>query len=294
MRITVLLAGLWLLLFNLSGQEQEDTSEYWKFDGTTALNISQVSLTNWASGGENSISGNSFVNLSLSYSKKKMTWNNDLEIAYGIIRQGEKEYVTWRKTDDKIDLASKVGVNAFSEKWFYSAMLSFKTQMDEGYNYPNDSVKISDFMAPAYLLFSMGFDFKDADHFSVLISPATGKMTIVNSTILANQGAYGVEEGENTRLEMGGFIKATYKAEIMKNVKLSTKINFFSNYLEQPENVDIEWETLVSLKANKYVSANLKTHLIYDHDIKIEDENGNAAPRMQFKEILGIGFAYSF
>ncbi len=236
-------------------------------------------------------------------------WSNSLDIGYGINKQGKDE--DFKKTDDKIDFLSKYGRNA-AKRLYYAALLNFKTQMTAGYNYPNDSAKISALFAPAYILGSLGMDYKPKDDFSAYISPITSKITIVADKDLANQGAFGVNpakydefnvlvsEGEKVRFELGGYLRMEYRKVLMENITLLTKLDLFRNYLDNPQNIDVSWETLITMKVNKYISATLNTHLIYDYDIKFDiDTDGDGTyddieSRPQFKEVLGIGFSYKF
>lgn len=107
-----------------SAQAQEKTSEEWDVGGTSRLNFSQVNLTNWSAGGQNSLSLNGLVSFHAHKTKGKGLWENFLEVDYGIINQGES---SWIKTDDRIDFTSKYGHKA-TEKWSYAALLNFKTQ----------------------------------------------------------------------------------------------------------------------------------------------------------------------
>ncbi len=135
-------------------QDPVDADTLWKFTGVTSLNLSQLSLTNWAAGGENSISGNVFFKLSPDYDDGTINWDNDLTLGFGLMKQGDNEV---NKSDDQIELSSKFGYRA-GKKWFYTALLSFKSQFADGYNYPDDvKTKISGFMAPGYLNFSLGY-----------------------------------------------------------------------------------------------------------------------------------------
>lgn len=252
--------------------------------------INQLTLTNWAAGGENSISVNGMFNLFANYKKDKTTWDNTLDLAYGIIKQGDADM---RKADDRIELSSKYGRHAF-ENWYYSGLLSFKSQMNDGFKYPNDSVRISAFLAPAYLTASLGMDFKPNANFSMFISPLTGKTTFVMAQELADAGAFGVGPGENIRFEFGGFAKFMYKKDLGKNVNFLTKLDLFSNYLENPSWIDVNWEVLIAMKINKYISASINSLLIYDKDIMIADETGVEKDRVQFKELVGVGFSYKF
>lgn len=283
-----------LMSSSLSGIAQEDTVKLWKTGGVSTLNFSQVSLENWAAGGENSYSLNGMFSLHANYKKDRTSWENSLDFGYGIIKQGSRGV---RKTDDKLELTSKYGYKS-SSNWYYSGAFTFKTQFDEGYKYNDEAgtkAKLSEFMAPAYVLASLGMDYKPSDHFTLLVSPVTGKSTIVMDDSLSNAGAFGVDPGKNMRNEFGGFIKIAYNKEIWTNVTLNTKLDLFSNYIDEPQNVDVNWEILISMKVNEYLSANFNAQVIYDDDTKFIGKDGvEHGPRIQFKEVLGIGFSYKF
>ncbi len=289
-------------------KQAADSLDGWKTGGVISINLTQVSLTNWAAGGNNSISVNGILSLFANLKKGNSTWDNSLDLSYGMLQQGNE---SMRKTDDKIDFTSKYGQKAF-KNWYYAGLVNFKSQMTPGYNYPNDSTKISDFMAPAYTLVAIGMDYKPSDVFTLFISPLTMKTTFVNDQTLADAGAYGVDpaeyddfgmllkSGKNIRSEYGGYLRAQFKKDIMENINLQSKLELFSNYAENPDYVDVNWEVLIAMKVNKYISATLSTQLIYDHDIDIGvDTNGDdvidkVGPRTQFKEVLGVGLAYKF
>ena len=294
--------------FSAFSQTPADTTKNWETGGTYSFTLNQVSLTNWQAGGENSISGNTLLNIFGNYKKGKLSWDNNLTLAYGLSQIGDYEL---RKTDDRIEFNSSVGYNA-SKKWDYTAFLIFRTQFTDGFDYPNDSVKISTFFAPAYLIGGLGMEYKEKKWFRVNISPISTKLTFVGDQTLANRGAFGVEgaevdtagniitEGKNMRAELGGSVKIVIKKELMENVSMQTQLDLFSNYLENPQNVDVNWDFLINLKVNKWLSANLSTNLIYDDDINIaveEDAEGNvikSGPRTQFRQIFGAGLNITF
>jgi hypothetical protein len=283
-----------------------DTTQGWKKGGILSVNLAQTSLKNWAAGGQNSVALNGIFAVFANLKQGKSAWDNSLNIGYGFMKQGKEGT---RKTDDKIDLLSKYGRQAFSN-FYYAALLNFKTQMTAGYNYPDVTNKISDLFAPAYLLMALGMDYKPNANFTAFLAPLTAKFTFVNDKALSDAGAFGVEPGDKSKSEIGGYIRASYTKndftqEFLKNIAFNTKIDLFSNYLENPQNIDVSWETLISMKINKYVSVSLITHLMYDDNIKIAvDRNKDgildaaelAAPgsRTQFKEIFGAGFSYNF
>ena len=290
-----------IMAFSAFAQQPEDADTLWKYSGLTSLNLSQLSLTNWAAGGDNSISGNVLVKLSADFDDGTKNWDNDLILGFGLIRQGSD---LTRKSDDQIDLSSKFGYKAGEGNWFYSALLGFKTQFYQGYDKPGeeDREKISNFMAPGYLNFSLGMDYKPNKKFSALLAPLAGKFTFVMDEDLSNKegGAFGLDQGESVRAELGAYIKLTYKNEILKNVILDTKLDLFSNYLENPQYVDVNWDMLLTFKVNEFLSASLLTQLIYDYDIQFGiDENGDGEDdsfesRVQFKELFGLGLTYTF
>ncbi|HNX82856.1 MAG: DUF3078 domain-containing protein [Bacteroidales bacterium] len=280
-----------------SGQDA-DTTQGWHKSGVFSLNMSQANFTNWAAGGQNSLALNGLVNLGANYRMGKSAWDNALIIGYGKMVQKGND-LGWMKTDDRIDFQSKYGRKA-TEKWFYSGLMSFKTQMDNGYNYPDTDNKISGLLSPAYLLFSLGMDYKPNPNFSVFLSPLTSKNTIVMDDDLSMAGAFGVEPGKNFRPELGAYANIAYKKdEIVKNVNFMTKLDLFTNYLKNPQNIDISWEALLVLKVNEFISATVNTLLLYDDDILIKiDEGSEGEPvlgkRAQFKEVIGVGFTYKF
>lgn len=289
-------------------QQNADTLDGWKTGGVFSINLTQVSLTNWSAGGQNSLSVNGLLSIFANLKKGNSTWDNSLDLGYGILYQDGSDV---RKTDDKIDFTSKYGQKAF-KNWYYAGLLNFKSQMTAGYNYPDDSTEISTFLAPAYVLVALGMDYKPSDAFTLFISPLTMKTTIVNDQTLANAGAFGVDpaeynnlgilisDGKTIRTEYGGYLRAQFKKDIMKNINLQTKLELFSNYEENPDHIDVNWETLIAMKVNKYISATISTQLIYDHDIDIAvDTNGDdiidkSGPRTQFKEVLAVGISYKF
>jgi hypothetical protein len=292
----------------------------WHKGGIISLNFSQTSLTNWAAGGESSVAANGLVNVFAKYKLKRIAWDNSLDLGYGFIKSGELDL---RKNEDKIDFTSKFGYAANDKnKLFYTALLNFKSQFTTGYEYPNDTtkVKISDFAAPAYTLFSLGMDYKPYDYFSLYISPLTIKTTIVSDQNLADAGAFGVDkasydvagnkiaDGEKVRTEFGAYLNARFQKDVATNVNLLTKLDLFSNYSENPQNVDVNWELLLAMKVNSLLTASISTQLIYDDDIDIQEyavRNGFripkvredrvtplAGPRVQFKEVISIGLSY--
>jgi hypothetical protein len=278
-----------------------DTTQGWKKGGVVSLNLAQTSLTNWSAGGQNSFAVNGLLSTFANYKKGKTSWVNSLDLGYGLLKQGSTGY---RKTDDKFDFLSKYGYEAF-KNFYYAALFNFKTQMAPGwkYNEDNSKTKISNLFAPAYLTVALGLDYKPSAYLSAFIAPLTGKITFVTDKELSDAGAFGVTPGKTSFSEFGGYLRAIYskndfKIEFLKNVTFTTKIDLFSNYIKNPENIVVNWETLIAFKVNKFLSANINTQLVYDDKIKIpvirDRVPKSIGSLVQFKEIIGVGFSYNF
>ncbi len=285
-----LLTILFLLPATLFAQDAvKDT--LWNTTTTATLNFSQVSLTNWAAGGKSSMSGLFMLNYAANYKKDKLSWDNAFDLRYGFIK--EKDTDT-RKSDDLIDISSKLGYEV-GGGWNYAGMLSFKSQFAPGYKYPDEDPRelISRFMAPGYLNAALGMDYK-TDGLSILLAPVSGKFTFVLADDV-NEEDFGLDADKKVRSELGATVKVEYKTDVVKNVTLDTKLNLFSNYLNNPQNVDVDWKVQLNMKVNDYLSANLITHLIYDDDVKIEDpDTGISGARLQFMESFGVGLTFKF
>jgi len=284
---------------------------YWKFGAETGINFTQGYLSNWVKGGESSISalGNftSFAN----FTKNKTKWENNFRFKYGLMKTGEKGL---RKNDDLWEINTKFGQKAFGnlgrkimekhgkeslKNWYYSFLVSMKSQIAAGYNYPNDSVIVSSFMSPSRLFFALGLDYKPNKTTSILISPITSKSTIVRDTVNIDQTKYGLNPDRKIKSEMGGYMKAKFLLKINDDISLDNKLSLFTNYLKDPQNIDIDWEATLKMRINYYINANISTHLIYDDNIEVplfndEGTNIGSGPRTQFKELINVGFTFKF
>lgn len=283
----------------------------WKKGGLIGFNFTQASFTNWAAGGINSVSGQFLFNGYINYKKNLTTWDNVLDMSYGLVKQNS---MSIRKADDKFDFTTKYGQYAFRKVWYYTVLGNFKTQFQPGYTYEGDTAKtlISDFMSPGYLVLALGLDYKPNDRFSVFTAPLTAKYTFVTNDQLANQGAYGVEKaitdtagnillpGKHVRQEFGGYFRMQYRGDVMKNVNLLAKLELFSNYLDRPQNIDVNTEVLVTMKVNKFLSASINLQAIYDNDVDIAVDRNNdgvidgKGPRLQFRQVVAVGIAVKF
>jgi hypothetical protein len=257
--------------------------------------MTQVNLTNWAAGGFNTVSGIAMFNGTANWKKGRRAWDNSLVLAFGGQQIANADP---QKTDDRIELNSKYGYE-LKKSLYLAGVFQFRTQFTEGFN--ADGHRISNFLAPAYAILGVGLDYRPNDNFTVFFSPLTARLVMVNDDKLfegvgPDDRVYGVKNGNTTELELGGYLRMQYKRELAKNITFLTRGDLFSNYLRNPQNLDVTWETLWTFKVNEWFAATLNTMLIYDHDTNLPKTNPEGlpyfGPATQFKETLGIGLSF--
>ncbi|MFT5860242.1 MAG: hypothetical protein ACI865_002350 [Flavobacteriaceae bacterium] len=297
------IAAICTIGISLGSSAQEKDSS-WTLKAIYGVNGTQSSFVNWNAGGRNNISVLAYIVASAKYKKDNIKWDNDLGLALGGIQYIDKGATEdLQKTDDRIELATNFGYK-LKEHYYISFLAGFRTQFLDGFTDVSQP-RTSKFMAPGYVNIALGLDFTPTDNFSLFISPLASKMTFVQDETLANAGAFGVDPavfddvtglmtapGKMFRPEFGAYFKMKYAKEIFKNIEMKTKLELFSNYIENPQNIDVNAEVLFTFKVNDWFSASLNWNLIYDHDIQITDINGNTGPRTQFKSVLGLGLSY--
>lgn len=291
------------LFTSLIAFSQDSKVSNWSRSGSAGLNFAQSHLSNWAAGGENALNSSARFIYQANYEKGKNKWNTNLDLGLGYSIIGDNKAI---KTDDKIEINSMIGHKA-TENLHYSLSFSFKSQFADGFDYKTDSTNpISRLMAPAYLTLGFGMDWAPNKVIEVNFSPATARMTFVTDQKLADAGAFGVDpavyndsgiktkDGMTSRFEFGGKLVAKLNVDIAKNVNFNSKLELFSDYIKNPQNIDIDWQNMFTMKVNSWLNANITMHMIYDDDITITDKDGKKGPRTQFKEVLSIGIAYKF
>jgi len=261
----------------------------WKRGGLISLNLSQGSLSNWAAGGDNfSLAVSSYFNYYFYYKKNRHSWDNNLDVNLGYIQTSS---LGSRKNDDRIDYLSKYGFKIDTTgKWYLSGLFNFRSQFFDGYTFPSGQpVFSSSILSPAYIILSAGFDYKPGDKFSLFLSPLTSRWVIVANNALSKIGAYGVDSGSHILNEIGAFATINYNNALTKNITYKTRLDLFSNYIKNPQNINLFMTNQLSFKINKFLSASYSLDMIYDDNVRIFGPNGSS-PALQLKSLIGIGF----
>jgi hypothetical protein len=259
----------------------EEKPNGWNKKGIATVLVNQASFTNWMAGGQSSISGNAAIKYDFNYKSDTWTWDNKLTANYGLTKINGQEL---QKTDDRLEFNSLLGKKASGE-WYYSGFFNFKTQFDSGFDQADTSVKKSHFFSPAYLQFGPGMLWKRNDNMKINIAPATSKVILVHKHFTEKGPSFGVLQGESSRYEFGAAINAYYKFSLMENVTAENILNLYTNYMEDAQNVDLDYTLNIVMKVNKYLTTNFAYQTIYDD---------NAFPGFQTRQVIGIGVNYGF
>ena len=272
-------------------KEVDTSSKSWKRGALLGVNISQGSLSNWAAGGDDfSLSANSNINLFAFYKKGKYSWDNTFDLNIGYVNTTSQG---GRKNDDRFDFLTKYGT-AVNSKLNISVLANLRSQLFKGYTYPN-GVKTysSTFMAPGYLLNSIGLDYKPVKGLSIYFSPVTARWVIVRDTSLANRGAYGVTPGKTSNFEFGAFATLAYQRIINKIITYKGRMDLFSNYKHDPWNIDLFFANAFNAKLGKSLAVSWSLDFIYDDDVRLFGKN-QRSPGLQIKSLVGIGIIKRF
>ena len=317
-----------LLLLKVTAFAASDADTSWHHWGGVLVNFNQSTFYQWAPGGQSNLAFNTAFNYTTKFEKGKNLWRTDFLGSYGTVRNFDIGATGltdnfWRKSDDVFQINSKYSRKS-SEKWFYSGNMNFISQFDKGYAAPDFTPANykSNILAPAFITAALGFTYKPNKSFEAFVSPATGKLTIVNDQMLADLGVGGVKKayidengkaisGEKTRFEFGASAVIQYnKPNIIKNVDLKTMLQLFNNYTDENKdnrkNIDITWNWNIIMKINKYLAASIIGQLVYDDNILVPkkvdisrdtktgllDYKYTYGKGIQLKNVLGIGFSY--
>ncbi len=268
----------------------------WTSKGRIQLLFNQSAFNKeWIGGGTSSIAGNLTLDYEENYRKDNFSWTNRILANYGLTKVRDDEFV--RKTSDRLELNTLAGLQIENSYWYYSFFGNFMTQFDKGYNFITNPetreitrVETTRFLSPAYLQAGPGFMWKKNEDFVINIAPATARFIFVDKRFTSGpnylDGQYfGIDAGESSRFEFGASLSGFLQVKLFENVTMENNLNLYSNYLENPGNIDIDYLLNLDMAINKYLSAAVLFQAIYDD---------NAVAAFQIREVLGVGVNYNF
>ncbi|MFL2602225.1 MAG: DUF3078 domain-containing protein [Flavobacteriaceae bacterium] len=296
MNRSILFLIIFFNLINLHAQKEikKDSLETnWNLSGKFTFLGNQSSYSYWTAGGQTSVSGTIKIDYDFNYDKDGWNWDTKLITAYGLNSIGGSKFL--KKTDDKLEINSLLGkkfTNNLIGNWSYSSFINFKTQWTKGYRFRKNSqgeeerTELTRFFSPAYLQVGVGLYWKKNKDFWINMAPFTGRLIIVNryftNNLEDNKRYFGVKKGKNSRFELGASIRSFFKFELVENVFVTNRISLYSDYLDNPANIDLDYTINTIMKVNKYLTTNLIIQFIYDH---------NSVKRLQVREVMGIGIS---
>lgn len=306
----------------------------WVRGGFFSTNLSNTSFSNWAQGGTNNTALVASASLFAIHKSNngKGIWENYLDLAYGVIRNGEARISDpsnpdqqvknpFVKNEDKLVFLTKYG-RKINPKLNYSALFSLNTQMFPGWG-PEDIMRrgnhVSNFLAQGFGFLSVGLDYKPKPYLSVYFSPVTAKYTLVREQRLADLGLYGVEpaeyeldsngavirkikDGQTLRTELGWYLNINFNKEVAKNIVYQSRLELFQNYntfkktdeATTFEQIDLNWQNTLNMKVNKYISVVLINQIIWDYDVDTNSVQEDIQRNWQLKNFFGVGFSAKF
>ncbi len=277
--------------------QEEGPKDGWTRQGNVSLLFNQSAFNNeWQGGGTSNIAGNLSLSYDFNYRKGSITWDNKILADYGLTKLKGEDFTS--KTNDRLEFNSLLGKQLQDSNWYVSFFANFKTQFDSGFVNNDDGTrtKTTHFFSPAYLQFGPGMLWKKSDNLKVNIAPATAKFVFVHDeftrvdttdplAVAAYVPYFGVDANETSRFEFGASLSGYAKFDLMKNVSMENTLNLYSNYLEDPQNIDVDYTANIVMSINKYLSANIIFQAIYDD---------NAVKAWQIREVFGLGINYGF
>ena len=296
MKLVLVLLSL-LCSFSLYSQKlnQPDSTTFWSNTGNFSLLISQTAFNNdWLGGGTSNYAGNIIINYDLNYKKDKIEWDTKFLVDYGITKNDSQEFN--RKTNDRFEVNSIIGKRLEATKWYLTGNFNFRSQLADGYTFSTDEngnetrTLQTELLSPAFTNFGIGFQWKKNDNLKVNVAPLSGRLILANDKFTSKSGYkdgdfFGLNKGETIREEFGASLNGVAKFDLMENISVENLLNLYTNYLEDPQNVDIDYTFNLLLKVNEYISTNFTFQAIYDD---------NAVKGFQVREVLGAGLRYKF
>ena len=313
---SVYLLAFTFFCFSATAWSQEevvaDTAKAWEVGAGIGADLSQLFQLNPRQGaGQNKIGFGGAVNIFANYSRRRVSWENTGLLQFGvqklgsgkvILGSGEVIDVPFQKAIDDIRLNSKFGFKTSeNSKFFYAANFNFLSQLAPTYQgptaYPGNflspvtearSNPVSKFFSPAFTTLSVGIDYKPTPQLSIYYSPVGAKFVIVADDAIAALNVHGNPEGQNVDAQFGSLMRVAYNDKYANDkIIFTSALNLYSNYLNNPENIDVDWNNELAYSITTGLKLSLLVNVFYDDDIRVQitdlddpggvrvDENGN-------------------
>ena len=276
----------------------------WEFGAGIGLDLAQLLQINPKQGaGQNRLGIGGATNFFGKFRQDRQNWDNLASwqfglqrLGSGVIAQGTDDKIPFQKEIDELRLNSKYGYRTSEEsKFYYTVNGTFLSQLTPTYQFPNiypgnfvtdfpetGRTPLSRFFAPATVTLSAGIDYKPNENFSLFYSPLASKFIIVASDSIAALGVHGNEvsgeavngffpEFENVDAQLGSLAQLQYLNNFWnERATITSSLNLYSNYLRNPQNVDLDWTNTLVYKLTENFQLTLIVNAFYDDDVRVQ------------------------
>ncbi|MBV6512144.1 MAG: DUF3078 domain-containing protein [Ignavibacteriales bacterium] len=262
----------------MTGQDSIPPS--WNYSAVTSLNINQVSLTNWAQGGDNTFAWTVIGNFGAEYKGSQWSSRNSLKLAFGRTKQGESDF---RTNDNEFYLENLI---AYNVGWKIDPFFSntVRTSLTDGFDYKNPlAPRIAGFFDPGYITQSLGFAYNPNGGFDTRLGVAFQEV-FTNKFRNYSDDPLTTDKTEAFRFDTGLESVTNAKYNLDENLLLDSKLRLFTRF-KSLDVWDIRWDNTITAKVSKYINVNLNVLLLYEKNI---------SPKTQLKQALQLGITYAF
>ena len=241
---------------------------------------------NWHEGGNSALAMYTNIKGKIIYDdKKRINWESTAEWVAGFSTVQGDSLRKVNTTDDLFRLYTKLGFKV-AQKLYISASAEYRSQVFPTYNANQTTIKTG-FCTPIRMNIALGVDYKPVKSLSMVVSPLAYKMVYANDTARSNYTSYGIAEGENVLNQLGSSVRLEWKWKPLREIQLETNFYLYTNY----KAVELDLELNCDFIINRFMSARVILHPRYDSARILE---GDDKAKLQFKELISIGFAHKF
>ncbi len=259
----------------------------WRREAKIMVQLTQNYVSpNWYQGGSSSFAVLSIFKGTAGYYTERFTWENTGEWRAGGSTVSGDSLRKINTTDDLFRIYSKANYRAVTNKLYYSFSAEFETRLFNTYK-ANTREKKSAPLSPLRVNLALGLDYKPVPGLSISFSPLAYKMVHVGDTVNMKQTDYSIPVGQKTLNDVGSSVRVEYVWKPVREIALETKFYMYTNY----KKVELDLEVNCDFIINRFFSARVMLHPRYDNTVIY---TGDEKAKMQFRELLSIGFAHKF
>ncbi len=270
--------------------ELRSRQSHWYREGNLMLQFTQsYASSNWYTGGSPaSLTLIGQFKGRISYINGKIAWENYLDWRNGVATTPADSLRKFNITDDLFRINSKFGYQ-IAKKLYFSTGVDYQMNLWNMWK-ANEKVLLSSFMTPLYFNVNMGLDYKPVDGLSIVVGPVNYRLVyaLQDEREGVDVTTYGIKTGSDILHEFGSSIRAHYKHKIIREIYIDTELYFYTNY----KGVQVDWEVNLDFKINRFLSAQVMLRPRFDNT-NWDYSSGNK-PKIQFKDLVSIGFSHKF